>query len=119
LTDPVCQSDAKLAQALVVAVKHKVGCRDSTGAGNVVLTTCRDIESHPLLMGKPGHRGAEERFRRVNSTASKACNYFPAPATEMFFVVYEQRRPELAGETQRRDPAQIQLAVVGDRGIVG
>ena len=58
---------AQLVDALVVAV-HRARRSAGTPAGRatIQLATGGDVEQHPLLVGEPGHRLAQERLRRVD-----------------------------------------------------
>ena len=99
----------QLGDALVVAVHHTGAGGHSGGEHHVQLATGRDVEPHPLVVGEPGHRLAQERLRGVDRPLrAERRDGLATPVADVLLVVHEQRRAEFGGEVADRAPADRQ-----------
>ena len=80
------------------------------------LATGRDVEVHALLVGQPGHGPAEEGLGGVGDAVPPGRHGVPAGTAQVVLVVDEQRGPELLGQFQEVDAADVEVALLVDGG---
>ena len=106
----------QLGQRLVVAVQGTRSGRDTGGQRDVEFPSGGDVEQQPLVVREPGHRRAQEGFRRVDhALMTERSHRLLAAGAQVRLVVHEQRCPEVGGEVGDRTPPDRQRAVRTDR----
>jgi len=114
--DAVLEGGGQLARRLVVAVQDEALRGHAGRERHMELATGRDVEVHALLVGQPGHGPAQEGLGGVSDAVPPGRHSVPAGTAQVVLVVDEQRGPELLGQFQEVDAADVEVALLVDGG---